>query len=84
MELDPGEAYADADFGFKNGSFFEGHVFWDVNHNGVYEPMAGTPETGLAGIVGYSFLRMAKTPEERIEEGRELLGLDKTGTPPTE
>jgi NhaA family Na+:H+ antiporter len=32
--------------------------------------------SGLAGIVGYSLLRMAKTPQEIIEEGRELLGLE--------
>jgi NhaA family Na+:H+ antiporter len=40
--------------------------------------------SGLAGVVGYMLLRMAPTPAERIEEGRELLGLEKTGTPPEE
>ena len=38
--------------------------------------------SGLAGIVGYTILRMAKTPQERIEEGRQLLGLEQAGTPP--
>ncbi len=43
--------------------------------------------SGLAGIVGYTFLRMAKTPAERIEEGRELLGIEQpagtSGSHPT-
>jgi NhaA family Na+:H+ antiporter len=37
--------------------------------------------SGLAGIVGYTFLRRAKTPQEMIEEGRELLGIDHHGAP---
>ena len=37
--------------------------------------------SGLAGVVGYSFLRMAKTPQEKIEAGRELLGLEQVEAP---
>ncbi len=32
--------------------------------------------SGLAGVIGYSILRSAKTPEEKIEEGRQLLGIE--------
>ena len=51
VELDPNEAYVDADFGYKQGSIIEGSVFWDVNHNTVFEPQyPGAPEQGLGGI----------------------------------
>ncbi|HOH29237.1 MAG TPA: SdrD B-like domain-containing protein, partial [Candidatus Hydrogenedentes bacterium] len=51
VDLDPNEAYVDADFGYKQGSIIMGSVFWDVNHNTVFEPQyPGAPEQGLGGI----------------------------------
>ncbi len=32
--------------------------------------------SGLAGLIGYSILRISKTPEEEIAAGRERLGLE--------
>ena len=51
VDLDPGENYLNADFGYKNGSTIEGTIFYDINHDSVYEPqLPGTPETGLTNI----------------------------------
>ena len=51
VDLDPGESYLNADFGYKTGSTIEGSVFFDINHDSVYEPqLPGTPETGLTNI----------------------------------
>lgn len=38
VALAPGQDYLDADFGFVEGAELEGHVFHDVNRNGVLDP----------------------------------------------
>lgn len=38
VALAPGQSYLAADFGFVEGAELEGHVFHDVNHNGVLDP----------------------------------------------
>jgi hypothetical protein len=51
VDLDPGEQFVTADFGFKRGSTIEGSVYWDINHNSVIDPGDPVaPESGLAGI----------------------------------
>ena len=46
VTLAPGQIYLDADFGFIEAAEVEGHVFHDINHNGVLDP----GETPLPGV----------------------------------